>query len=317
MKRIITFSRRTDGGLWIEFLVDKDRQGYCFAPNPMTNKPYKVSLAPADVALLTLWTKAPHLIVPHVAELSSRHELAFFVTVTGYAGSWLEPRVPGVEETIEGVRRLFGALGKNPDRFFWRYDPIITTKQAFTAEWHAENFATLCKQWKGMTKRVIVSNVQVLGSYAAIEKKISAGARARGDAFVQLSYAAFVEVAARLRSIAAGHGIALQVCCSPAIADADQDAFGVANGACLDPAALVAFDPAIARMECAAAQRQGSAKLGYGPCLCSEARDIGSKETCAHGCVYCYSNRSGGAIQLDIPPSSPWLSSKPFPGASS
>jgi hypothetical protein len=310
-RRIVTFSRRTDAGLWVDFLLDKVHRGGTYVPNPMTRNPYWVSLMPDHVALLNLWTKAPNLLLRDLDVLKDTYELAFFVTQTGCAGTWLEPNVPRVEIVTDAVTKIANATGGSLNRMWWRYDTIVTTDRQFTREWHVENFGRLCGLWKGLTERVIISKVHLDGAYASIRKTLDASASANGDQLRDLTYDEFIELAVMMKKIAREHGIELEVCCSPAIKSTDCEQHGIRNGACLSRQELTKVDRRLSVIQTHKSQRSGSTKHGYAPCHCVESVDIGAKQTCGHGCVYCYANRSG-KITTNIAADSPWLSAAPL-----
>jgi hypothetical protein len=309
--RIVTFSRRTDAGLWIDFLVDKIQRGGTFAPNPMTRKPYWVSLAPDDVALLNLWTKAPYRLLPALGKLKDTYDLAFFVTVTGFGGTWIEPKVPRASVAVDAAERIVYAIGNQPCRMWWRYDPILVTAKRFTLAWHVESFGRLCARWRGITDRVIISQPHVDGAYASIRQSLIKAAHANDDRYRGLNYDEFLVLARELASVAKQNQIELRVCCSPAILPIDAVKHGIANGPCLDRTALVALGMPAKTMRVGRSQRSGSVKHGYAPCGCVESVDIGAKQTCDHGCVYCYANRSG-RVTTAIPADAPWLSDVPL-----
>lgn len=310
-RRIVTFSRRTDAGLWIDFLIDKIQRGGTFVPNPLTRKPYWVSLVPNDVALLNLWTKAPHRLLPTLETLRTTYDLAFFVTLTGYGGTWVERKVPQAAIALDAVARIVDALGDKPCRMWWRYDPILTTAKRFTPAWQIENFGRLCARWRGMTDRVIVSMPHVQGPYGSIRQSLIQTARENHDEYRELQYAEFLKLVCDLASVARQNQIELRVCCSPGIHPSDAAALGIAHRPSLERATLIAQGLPPSVLRAGHGQRSGSAKHGYAPCTCVESVDIGAKQTCDHGCVYCYANRSG-AVTTAIPADAPWLSDIPF-----
>jgi hypothetical protein len=70
----------------------------------------------------------------------------------------------------------------------------------------------------------------------------------------------------------------MTICSQPEVLTAGPAA-GLAAASCIDAARLsdvAGYD--------ISARRKGN-RVG---CLCVESRDIGTYDTCAHGCVYCY-----------------------------
>lgn len=308
-KRILTFSRRTDPAFYMDWYLDKLNRGECWAPNPFSGKPYRVSLRPEDVQAMTFWTKEPRAVAAGAAETLKRGiPAACFVTVTGYP-RWLERNVPPADSVRDGVDELAIQLGSRA--VWWRYDPVIMTSR-LTADWHCENFSRLCRDvWAGRTGRVIISLAHIDGPYAFARKAIERACEAEGDPLAMPSYGEFISCAANLQNIAREYGISLEVCCSPKIREGDGN---IRQGRCLDPEYLaqVAGGPFNPKK---GAQRKGSAELGYAPCCCIDSRDIGSYGTCPHACVYCYARRGESASKpTHIAPGSPWLCDRPFPG---
>ncbi len=284
-REIITFSRRTDPAFFMDWLMERIDRGECFVPNPFSGRPYRVGLRPEEVLLFNFWTKAPHATIDGAKRLLERgYNLAYFITVTSYP-QWLENRVPPLPRTESAIDTLHSMLG--PHRLWWRYDPIILTEN-LTAGWHMENFSTLCgRVWEGRTERVIISLAHIDGPYRPARNALENACRGNGDTLAMPSYDAFIDLAESLARIARRHGIRLCVCCSPRIKEADLDR--VPQEACLSSEYLEKIIPDIPRLKIAGTRR-GSHDLGYAPCRCVESRDIGTRGTCPHGCVYCYAN---------------------------
>jgi hypothetical protein len=295
----------------MEWFMDKLQRGGCFVPNPFSGKPYRVSLAPEDTALINFWTKGPGAVAPYIEKIQSMGYLsAFFISMTGYP-SWLEGAVSSVRDSGDAVRLLKDLLGK--EALWWRYDPVIITEK-LTAEWHLENFTSLCENvWAGNTERVIISLAHIDGPYASIRRALAAASLKNGDALRMPEYKKFIALAAAMSQQAENYGISLEVCCSPMIRPDDLSL--VKQGACLSDEYLTKLDPALTGLR-KKGTRKSSSVHGYASCGCAESRDIGANGTCAHGCVYCYANRHGGIIKpWSVHGTAPWLSAEPLPAA--
>ena len=291
--------------------MDKIERGGCYVPNPFSGKPYHVSLLPEDVILINFWTKNPGAILPRVEDLMhSGYRLAWFISLTGYPRR-LEGAVPSLETNTAVIRELVALAGK--EALWWRYDPIVMTRE-LDASWHADNFTRLCGEvWAGNTERVIISLAHIDGAYAALRPALESSCAAHGDALAMPDYEQFLDLALHLNLIARDYGIRLEVCCSPGIKDEDRAL--VRQGACLSMEYLDRLLPDLPRLKIGGTRKK-SDKHGYASCGCVESRDIGANGTCAHGCVYCYANRRGGAVSPHtIDPASLWLSPRPLSGA--
>ena len=283
---IITFSRRTDPAFRMEWFMEALARGECMVPNPYSGKEYRVGLKPEEVSLLIFWTRAPAAIAPYIPSMIDRgYRSAFFITLTGYP-QWLEPAVPDRNRVWEGITALHEILGE--DSLWWRYDPIILTGR-LTASWHIENFTRLCgTAWRGRTGRVIVSLAHIDGPYASLRGKLARTCVMAGDRLAMPTYDAFIKLALELAVIAGRHGMELEVCCSPSIRPEHRSL--LRQGGCLAGPFVEKLAPSLAGLK-QKGTRRGSEEHGYAPCGCLESRDIGTRRTCRHGCVYCYANR--------------------------
>ncbi|MBN1411150.1 MAG: DUF1848 family protein [Spirochaetales bacterium] len=285
-KSILTFSRRTDPAFFMDWLIERVNEGSCTVPNPFSGKEYSIDLNPANVLLLTYWTKNPAAVAPYVESMKEKgFEQAFFITLTGYPG-FLEPHTPAFPSMRKAIEDL--ALKLSPAHLWWRYDPVIITNKLSRA-WHIDNFYRLCRDvWKGFTERVIISLVHIDGSYATIRNSLERVCRLNNDKLEMPGYDGFIDLAAEMSKMALEFKIKLEVCCSPKIRE--NDAAVIKQGACLSSEYIAKIIPKMPAVK-QSGTRKGSKKLGYAPCACLRSRDIGILNTCRHGCVYCYANR--------------------------
>lgn len=287
-RHIVTFSRRTDPAFFLPWFMECIHEGYCTVPNPFSGKVYTVSLKQQDVHLFSFWTKDPAAFPEYVSSLRDEgYALSFFVCQTNYPRV-LEPSVPGFEQTRDAVSFLAAYLSSRC--LWWRYDPILLTRN-MPVEWHVENFEKLCEWvWSGNTSRVVISLAHIDGPYSRIRSRLTRVLKEYGDDLVTPTYEEFRTLAIELRSIARRFGISLEVCCSPRIRP--EDLGDLPQGQCLSMDYLREIVPDLPDLKCGTL-RKGSEASGYAyaPCTCVVSRDIGTRGTCRHGCVYCYANR--------------------------
>jgi hypothetical protein len=296
MKQIITFSRRSDPAFFMDDFISRLDEKFCDPPNPYSGRPYRVSLSPEDVLLITFWTKDPRPVLDKIGEISSRgFQSAFFISVTGYP-RYLEQNVPDAEMIFPAIRELAGKISSRA--IWWRYDPVIITKK-LSDGWHLENFTGLCKKWRGLTHRVIFSLAHIDGPYAVCRRRISDACASADDELLMIpcsdpSYREFyrkaVDLLTALGEVAGSFGIEPEVCCSPRLAEDDR--LMITQGSCLSKKYIEAIVHEMPELKIRGTRKgSGINKYGYADCTCLESRDIGVYRTCRHGCVYCYADR--------------------------
>lgn len=265
---IISASRRTDlPAFYADWLFSRIEEGFVDVRNPMNAAQVRrVSLRPEDVDCFVFWTKDPAPMLPLLPRLAG-YDYYFQFTLNGY-GPDVEPRVSPLERRIETFRRLSGEIG--PLRAVWRYDPILLTP-TYDARFHADTFARIADALKGCAERVTVSFIDY---YRKIEKNWrKLGMREPTPDEVE-------SIARAIAAAAAENGMTPQSCAEKR----NLAPFGIMPGACVDPALIERITGRIQPARHAKSQRP--------LCGCAESADIGAYDTCAHGCAYCYANRS-------------------------
>lgn len=265
---IISASRRTDiPAFYAEWLLARIGEGFVDVRNPMNAAQVRrVSLRPEDVDCFVFWTKDPAPMLPLLSRLKN-YDYYFQFTLNGY-GPDIEPRVPLLAARIDTLKRLSDEIG--PARVVWRYDPIVLTPE-YGAQFHADMFARIAGELSGRVERVTVSFIDYYAKIAKNWRRLQLREPAPDE----------VEVIARaIAGSATENGMAPQSCAEKL----NLAPYGILPGACVDPALVerVTGRPQPARR----------AKSQRPLCGCAESADIGAYDTCAHGCAYCYANRS-------------------------
>jgi hypothetical protein len=264
---IISASRKTDiPAFYGEWFMHRLDAGYALYKTQWGT--FKAGLKPEDVDGFVFWTKAIGPFMQELGEIKQRG-YAFYVhhTINNYPSA-LEPCVPAASKSVENMRELARQFG--PDAAVWRYDPVIIN-QKLTWDWHFANFAQLAEALSGTTNEVIISFVD---DY----KKMSRNMALAGVPWVSLGSEQQKKVAQALCVIARDNRMQLTLCCEsqamPAAAKVSR---------CIDAERMsrVAGKPLGARPH--------PCRAG---CGCCDNRDIGSFDTCLHGCVYCYATSS-------------------------
>jgi len=271
---IVSASRRTDiPAFYGQWLLNQLKAGEMLVRNPMQSKQVsRIILAPEHIDALVFWTKNPEPFLALLPEIDSMGYFFYFLfTLTPYDFR-LEPAVPRREERIEVFRKLSFLVGR--ERVVWRYDPVILT-ETMDAAWHASSFALLAEALDGYTERCIIS---FLDDYRKIRNRM------RDIGYAAPGREEMADLAGRFAGTAGAFDIALCTCCQ----DIDLSHCGITHSSCIDR-------ELIGRISGRRVGETGKDRSQRRACGCAESRDIGSYDTCMHGCLYCYavSNRTG------------------------
>jgi hypothetical protein len=283
---IISVSRRTDiPAFYAEWFLNRLREGFVLVRRPFRPRQIeRISLAPMDVDALVFWTRNADPLIPHLDELDSRgYRYYFQYTVVHYPKS-LEKSPIALSQKIERFRRLSERIG--PERIIWRYDPVILTILT-DEQYHRRCFEEIANGLRGFTHRCMISFLDV---YRKTKQKM---AQLSGDEATRLIDLHQDEEKARELSRLFSergreYGLELFTCAEPF----DLEDLGIRHGKCVD-------DELIGRLfglGLSLPKDRGQRRL----CRCVESKDIGTYDTCPHGCVYCYANTSDELAQRNF-----------------
>lgn len=281
---ILSVSRRTDiPAFYSDWFYRRVKEGFACVRNPLN--PHQVSripITPEVVDCIVFWTKDPAPMLDRLEELED-YMYYFQYTLNDY-GKGIEPRVPETEKRLDTFRRLSDRLGK--ERVIWRYDPILLTKD-LDPDFHRETFRRLAEALKGYTEKAVISFVDL---YPRKNKKAL-----EAIGMLQPGEDTLRELAAGLAETARSCGLEMATCAERM----DLSSLGISHNHCIDKELI---------------ERLIRCPLKVGPdgqrpdCGCVKCQELGSYDTCRHGCVYCYANEWGktsGAGRYD--PASPLL----------
>lgn len=150
---IINASGRTDiVAYYMDWFVNRWNEGYFDVRNPFN--PKLVSrIFVSDVDMIVFCTKNPLPLLDTIHVFSVPIQLQ--VTITGYFKD-MEPQVPDKGEIIACVQKLSSYLGK--ENVCVRYDPILLNSK-YNVDYHVRAFNKLCAMLKGYVSKMIVSFV--------------------------------------------------------------------------------------------------------------------------------------------------------------
>jgi hypothetical protein len=268
MSQIISASRRTDiPAYFAEWLLRRLDAGFCEVWQPFAHHWFRVSLEPADVAGIVLWTKNLGPLLPALDRV--RRLAPFYVqfTITGHA-SELEMGILPAPQAVAQLRQLVAQFG--PGAAVWRFDPIVFAREDEPRP-TLQRFRALAAQLEGVTDECVIS---FMSPYRRQEQ---AFARA-GLTWREPTAHERLELAGELAELARSHGMSLSACCN-----ADVVGRSVQVAHCVDPARLRRLGAPLPEKWPKAPSRDG--------CGCGKSVDIGAYDLCGGGCAYCYANR--------------------------
>lgn len=273
---ILSVSRRTDiPAFYSDWFFERVRQGYLCIRNPMNaHQVSRVKITPDVVDCIVFWTKNPAPMLDRLGELSE-YDFYFQFTLNNY-GKEVEPNIPPLGERLEAFAALSEKTGK--ERVIWRYDPIIFT-DSYTAEYHLQGFEKIAERLKDYTEKAVISIVDVYPS------KNSANLLKLGAQ--NLSQDKLEEFMEKMAGIAKKNGLVIATCAE----NISLEKYGIEHNSCIDRQLI---------------ERITGSTLNVKPdgqrpfCQCVKCDDIGSYDTCPHGCIYCYANYRPNTVEKKI-----------------
>jgi DNA repair photolyase len=271
-KSIVSVSRRTDipafFGDWFAQQLDK---GHTTVYHPYKHERITVSLEPQDVAAFVFWSKDYRPFWNYLEVLDRQgYSFVFHYTITGLP-SIFEPKVPSAAESCQTLKLI--SQRYSPQHITWRYDPIILTDKT-PPDYHIDKFRDLCQQLEGYTRRCYISFVNLYSKVLRALMRYENIFR-----IIDLPVLDKIQLSEDLATIASEHGISLSSCCNKYLVRG-----GITKGHCVDVELLHELF--------GINKNDYELKPSRKYCGCYESIDIGSYNTCKHGCIYCYANRS-------------------------
>jgi hypothetical protein len=272
VKRIISVSRRTDvpafHGRWF---MGRVREGFAGVVHPFGGKRYVVSLRPEDVTCLVFWSKDFTPFVEHL-EMLDRLGYRFYFNYTVTA---VPPLFESDVDKAAALRTLKDLSRRySPAHINWRFDPIVLSSIC-DGEFYLREFAKLARELERLVERCYFSFVM---PYRKVDRNFRLLEQAEGLKIVYACESERIDLAHRLAAIAQSHGIRMYSCCGEYLLGD-----GIIQKAhCIDGSLIerLFYPQGLAWNE--KPTREG--------CGCTESIDIGTYDTCPHGCVYCYAN---------------------------
>jgi hypothetical protein len=271
MRRIISASRRTDiPAFYGDWFMARLKAGFAGVVHPFGGQKYVVSLKPEDVTCLVFWSKNFTPFLENLKTIESMgYKFYFNYTVTGLP-SVFEPNVENRSaiDTLKLLSRMY-----SPQHINWRFDPIIVST-IFGRDFFIKAFEELACEFEGFVQRCYFSFVC---EYNKVKRNFQELQKATGVEIIEVGEDFKINLANEMSAIAERHGIQMFSCCGDYLVN-DQ----IKKAHCIDGGI-------IEELFCPEGL-QYTEKPTRDQCGCTESTDIGTYDTCPHGCIYCYAN---------------------------
>lgn len=277
---IISASRATDiPAFYAEEFFRNLEKGYTIRKNPYNGNLVYVSFA--NTRFVVFWSKNPAPLLPYLPILAERG-IGFYVqfTLNDYEAENIEPNVPKLTDRIDTFKRLVDSHGVG--HAVWRFDPLMLTEKIGIDEL-LEKIRNIVLQLRGYTEKLVFSFADI-----AIYKKVGANLSRHGIKYREWSEPQMHAFAKELSELNQNELHLQLATCAEAI---DLGTYGIEHNRCIDPdliSRLAPDDPALQMWLLGAGKDKGQRPC----CGCILSKDIGTYNTCPHGCLYCYANTS-------------------------
>lgn len=273
---IVSASRRTDiPAFYSDWLFNRLKEGFAYVRNPMSiHQVSEINLSPDVVDYIVFWTKNPKPMFDRLDEISDYHYY-FQFTLNPYAAD-VEPDVPN--KGMEVIRTFIELSEKiGADKIVWRYDPILLSDK-YSIEYHAKYFEKLAKDLNGSFSKCVVSFIDIYKKNAK---------RCAASGLNELDNTQCFVIAEKIANIAAKYNFSVVSCAE----NINLDGLGIEHNSCIDKELIEHLIGSKIIVQKDKKQRE--------ECGCVESIDIGSYNTCIHGCSYCYANYNMDNVRIN------------------
>ena len=277
---IVSASRATDiPAFYAGQFFDNLERGYTIWTNPYNGKSSYVSFA--NTRFIVFWSKNPKPLLPYLPILKERG-IGFYVqfTLNDYEKESLEPMLPNITGRIATFKRIVDQYGIG--QVVWRFDPLILTDKIGIDEL-LYKIRNIGLQLKGYTEKLVFSFADISGY-----KKVGANLCCAGVNYCEWTESQMLEFTRKLYALNETELHLRLATCAETI---DLVTYGIDHNRCIDPDLISRLSPDDATLQMwllGATKDKGQRKA----CGCILSKDIGTYNSCPHGCLYCYANSS-------------------------
>lgn len=271
---IVSASRATDiPAFYSDWFFNRLSKGYVRWRNPYNGRDSYVSFT--NTKFIVFWSKNPRPILPFLPMLRQKGIGCYIqYTLNDYEAEGLESGVPSLLERIETFKRLVDELGFGP--VVWRFDPLILT-DSISKEDLLHKINNVAHRLLGYVEKLVFSFADI-SSYRKVGRNLSVA----GINYREWTEVEMVDFSHKLADM--NLGLELATCAEKV----DLSEFGISHNRCIDPDLICRLSPELAPIIHNLKTDKGQRTL----CGCITSKDIGTYNTCPHGCAYCYANTS-------------------------
>jgi len=271
MKRIISVSRRTDiPAFYGDWFMQRLNDGFAGLVHPSAPNKYIIPLRPENVICFVFWSKNFSPFIESLKIIDGLgYKFYFNYTITALP-SVFESNVEkqSAIETLKHLSRMY-----SPEHINWRFDPIILSN-TYDRNFYISAFEELASEFAGHVERCYFSFVV---EYSKVKRNFEELERTTGLKITNYGIDFKIELANDLAATAERYGIRMFSCCGDYLINDN-----IHKAHCIDGNIIESlFFPN---------GLQYKEKPTRKECGCTESTDIGTYDTCPHGCVYCYAN---------------------------
>jgi hypothetical protein len=245
-------------------------EGFAGVVAPYGGKRYIVSLRTQDVDCFVFWSKDCTPFVPCLDTLDRLgYRFYFNYTLTALPAAF----ETNVDKAAALKTLQYLAKRYSPRHINWRFDPIVLSSIT-DAAFHLNAFEYLAAQLTGRVERCYFSFVT---EYEKVKRNLLPLWMDQGIRLLQPQAEEKIALADRLAGIAERYGIRMYSCCGATLLSPR-----IHKAHCIDGSIIeqLFFPQGFEHKE----------KPARKECGCTESIDLGTYDTCPHGCLYCYAN---------------------------
>ncbi len=281
---IISASRRNDTpACHSEWFMEGLKRDYV----RISNKRY-VSFE--NARLIVFWTKDPRPIMEHLNDIKNKEEIGYYFqyTLNDYEAEGLEPNLPPLENRITTFKTLSDMIGK--EKVIWRFDPLVLTN-TITKERLVNKVENLMKQLNDHTEKLVISFFRSDEYKHALKRMQENKINPRDFETDDITF-----VAKQLGALGKKCNMKVATCA----VKGDLKFFGIDPNKCIDDNLIKrVFKDDKILMSFLNSKKNLKHRMREG-CECIVSQDIGSYNTCANKCLYCYANKSDKALEKNL-----------------
>ena len=262
---IINTGMRTDiPAFYSDWFIDKIKKAKVCVRNPYN--PHQITqytLDPKVVDCLIFCSKNPAPLIRKIEKLKDYKQL-WHVTVTPY-GRDIEPLVPYYQDVLNQIKDLNNFIPTF--NISWRYDPIFLSEY-YTEEYHYDAFNHFAQQLNGYAHHAIISYINLYQNTIRNHNHP-----------LEVPFETKLRMTKQLSQIAKANNLNLIVCGG----EKELQAFSSEQKICIDQRYLEKIIGDNIKIP-------HNYKGVRDDCACILGHDLGTYNTCIHGCTYCYAN---------------------------